>query len=70
MHTYKREFVPSRESEADVGSYDEWIDSDLRAEAMERGLRLRRGRGVALRFRRISALRADDREAAQRVAAA
>lgn len=55
-------FVPSRESDPDIGSYDEWTDDDLVAEADDRGVALAGGRGKK-RDKAIAALRADDEAA-------
>ena len=54
-------FVPSRESDPDVGSYDDWEDDDLTAEAEDRGVTIPGGRGNK-RDKVIAALRADDAE--------
>jgi hypothetical protein len=59
--TYKAGFEPSRESDPEVGSYDEWEDADLFAEAEDRGLTLAGGRGKK-RDKAIDALRAEDAE--------
>jgi hypothetical protein len=52
-------FVPSRESDPEVGSYDDWAEDDLLAEVEDRGLTLPGGRGAKL-DKAIKALRADD----------
>jgi len=55
------EFEPTREDPEDdeVGSYDDWDDSDLEAEVEERGVTVPGGRG-SKRSKWIAALRSDD----------
>jgi len=56
---YADGFMPSREGEEGIGSYDDWPDEDLTAEAEDRGLTLPGGRGSA-RDKAIKALRDED----------
>lgn len=57
------DFVPSREGDEDVGSYEDWADEDLIAECEDRGLTLAGGRGKK-RDKAIAALRDEDAEVA------
>lgn len=57
-------FVPSRETDPDIGTYDDWGDDDLLAEVEDRGLTMPGGRG-AKRDKAIKALRADDESATE-----
>lgn len=56
-------FEPSRETDPDIGSYDNWADEDLAAEAEDRNLTLPGGRG-SKRDKAIKALRDDDNSSA------
>lgn len=56
-------FVPSREDDPEVGSYDDWDEEGLLAEVSDRGLTLPGGRG-SKKDKAVAALRADDNEAA------
>jgi hypothetical protein len=56
------DFEPSREGEEGVGSYDDWDEADLSAEAEDRGLTLPGGRG-SKKNKAIQALRDEDAEA-------
>lgn len=56
-------FEPSRETDPDIGSYDDWADEDLTAEAEDRNLTLPGGRG-SKRDKAIKALRDDDNSSA------
>lgn len=55
------DFIPSRETDPDIGSYDEWEEDDLLAEVEDRGLALAGGRG-SKRDKAIASLRSDDKE--------
>jgi hypothetical protein len=55
------DFVPSRENDPEIGSYDDWEDADLESEVNDRGLTLAGGRGKK-RDKFIAALRAEDEE--------
>jgi hypothetical protein len=55
------DFSPSRESDPDVGSYDDWDDADLESEVEDRGVTVPGGRGKK-RDKWIAALRSDDEE--------
>lgn len=57
------DFVPSREGDDDVGTYDEWDEADLLAEVEDRGLTLAGGRGKK-KDKAIAALRDEDNEVA------
>lgn len=56
---YPDGFEPSRESDPEIGSYDDWPDGDPESEVEDRGLTLAGGRGDK-RAKAIAALRADD----------
>jgi hypothetical protein len=58
------DFVPSREGEPGISSYEEWPDEDLIAEVGDRDLALAGGRG-SKRNKAIEALRAEDAEIAE-----
>jgi hypothetical protein len=56
---YADGFVPSREDDPEVGSYDDWADDDLEAEVNDRGATIPGGRGNK-RDKLIKALREED----------
>lgn len=56
---YPDGFVPSREDDPEVGSYDDWADEDLEAEVNDRGATIPGGRGNK-RDKLIKALREED----------
>ena len=59
---YADGFIPSREDDPEVGSYDDWADDDLEAEVNDRGATIPGGRGKK-RDKLIKALRDEDVEA-------
>lgn len=58
---YENGFEASRESDPEVGSYDDWDEDDLLGEVQDRGLTLPGGRGKK-KDKAIAALRAEDAE--------
>jgi len=60
---YADGFVPSREDDPEVGSYDDWADDDLEAEVNDRGATIPGGRGNK-RDKLIKALREEDNSVA------